>query len=332
MRCQALLVVLLFALPIRAEAQDASARTLRGHTFVYPATIDPAFVQTTFGLRTSARYATVGDLPTGNGTIDVTSLGVRENVDFEIALAERWAVGASALGQFVTGTTGRALIAQGALYSYGASVNGAFRILRLEDTGTQVTARLQMFGVQGGGQIGLVPLVRAVRNEPSRGIPDVATNLSDLLITPSSWFGFAGSVNVAQAISEVFAVQASFRLDVKRFTRSPFVPGRGRVDIDATGWLPSAGVAFGASPPSLAAAFLAEYRIAAQDDDDPSSGARHIVALGAYYTGRTDLQLGLTVFGEFGLPELAGFDADGNPASSKRGTAFSGQLLMRYFW
>jgi hypothetical protein len=44
------------------------------------------------------------------------------------------------------------------------------------------------------------------------------------------------------------------------------------------------------------------------------------------------LQLGLVIFGEFGLPEQQGLDASGNPASSERGKAVSTQLVMRYFW
>jgi hypothetical protein len=77
---------------------------------------------------------------------------------------------------------------------------------------------------------------------------------------------------------------------------------------------------------------LAEYRTAAQDDDDPTSLAHHLLALGAYYWARPDLQVGPIVFGEFGLPEIRGVDNDGNPARSERGKAVSVQLMMRYIW
>jgi hypothetical protein len=77
---------------------------------------------------------------------------------------------------------------------------------------------------------------------------------------------------------------------------------------------------------------MAEYRTAAQDDDDPTSLAHHLLALGGYYAARSDLQLGPVIFGEFGLPEHQGLDANGNPASSERGKAVSAQLVMRYFW
>jgi len=91
-------------------------------------------------------------------------------------------------------------------------------------------------------------------------------------------------------------------------------------------------VAFGVNPSEFPVAFLAEYRTAAQDDHDPTSLAHHLIAVGAYYSARADLQLGPVLAGEFGLPPVQGFDANGSPAASNRGTAFSAQLMMQYFW
>jgi hypothetical protein len=110
------------------------------------------------------------------------------------------------------------------------------------------------------------------------------------------------------------------------------VPGEGRVDEISTSWLPQAGVAFGVEPPGFPFAFLAEYRLSTRDDKDLLGPAHHLIAVSGYYAGRSDLQLGPVVFGEFGLPHLTGFDSDGNAVGSADGTAISFQILMRYFW
>jgi hypothetical protein len=317
--------------PKNNEATEASRITLGGHRFMYPALIDTAFIATSIENRTSARYASTRDVPIGNHLTDITSLGVRETLGLEIAFGDIWELGVTALGQFVAGDTGRALATQGAFYAYGAALDGAIRIVRIESSGTQLALRAQAFGVESGGQISLLPFIAAVRNQPL-ALPDIIANFGDLLVTPTSWWGFAGSVNLAQAITPIFSIQASFRLDFHRVTQSPYVPLSGRNDVTSTSWLPQVGVAVGVNPPGSPIAILAEYRASAQDSADPASFAHNVLALGAYYSGRPDLQIGPVIAGEFGLPPLSGIDANGNPEPGQRGDAITGQIMMRYIW
>ena len=323
------------AVPFEARAQDcpdAHPRTLLGHTFAHPSTIGSAFIDTYFGTRTSGRYETLYNLTIGDVTTDINSLGVSEQVDFALALGNKFSVGVGMFGRTLFGTNGRALATAGALYSYGAILDAGFRVVRIEESGTQIAVRGEVFGVQGGGRISLLPFIRAVREDPSRDVPNALLNLGDLLITPISRVGAAASINVAQAISRVFSVQASFRLDVRRTTQSPFVLAEGRrVDVASTHWAPQGGLAVGVSPP-WPVTFAAEYRIASQDSQDPTAGARQMVALAAYYAGRPDLQVGPVVASEFGLPELQGVALNGDVKHSDRATAIAGQLMMRYYW
>jgi hypothetical protein len=313
------------------ETTEASRITLGGHKFMYPATIDTAFIATSVENRTSARYASARDVPIGNNLTDITSLGIREAMALEIAFGDVWELGVTGFGQFVTGDTGRALAVQGSFYAYGAGLDGAIRIVRIEASGTQFTFRGQLYGVQSGGQISLLPFIAAVRNQPL-STPAIIADFGDLLVTPTSWWGFAGSINLAQAITPVFSIQASFRLDFRRFTQSPYVPLSGRNDVTSTAWLPQVGVAVGVNPPGSPVAILAEYRASAQDSADPASYAHNIIALGAYYSGRPDLQVGPVIAGEFGLPPLNGINANGNLEPSQRQDAITGQLMMRYTW
>jgi hypothetical protein len=325
----------IFALPRAAQAQDSpdgAPRTLRGHLFATPASIDSAFVQTFFGTRTTARYQTVNNLPVGAYSINVSMLGVSENVSYGQALGDRVTIGVSMIGLTVVGLNGSSIATAGALYAYGATLDAAVRLLRLEDTGTQIALRGEMFGVQGGGRISLVPFIRAVRSDPMQDVPNALLNFGELLNTPLSRIGGAASINFAQAISSVFSVQASFRLDVRRNTNSPFVLGQGRVEVSSTAWTPQGGIALAAIPPGWPVTFSAEYRISGQDSHDPTSPARHLAVFAPYYSGRADLQLGPVVTAEFGLPTLEGVGSNGDVRRSERGKAFAGQLMMRYFW
>ncbi|HKQ68119.1 MAG TPA: hypothetical protein VJT73_02205 [Polyangiaceae bacterium] len=336
MRLAVVLAAVCILTPSRVFAQETKApdepRTLGGYTFNYPATIDSAFIDTYFGTRTGGRFETVSDVPLGPATFTVQGLGVRENIDFQGRLGERWALRVALLGQFTTGTSGKALATLGSTYSYGASLGVAFRILRSESTGTQLTARLDAIGINGGGRLTLGPLARELRNEPLRSIPDVVANFGDLITEPSSSWGAGASINIAQALSPMFSIQGSFRLDLRRFQRSPYTVSVGRVDINETGWVPQGGVALGFDPLVIPLAFLAEYRLSAQNDNDPTASANNVLALGTYYSGRRDLELGLTLAAELGLPPIQGLDANGFPSSSSKGTAFSMAMVMRYFW
>lgn len=348
MRMAALLSIVLFAMPLRAQppATDAAPvagtiapvsekvppRTVGGHTFMTPASIDSAWVETIFGTRTSGRYETISNLPIGNNSVNINSLGISENIDFELAFGDRWAAGLGVFGQFVTGITGSSIATQGALFNYGATLTAAFRILRLDSSATQLAARAELFGVQGGGRISLASFIRALRTTPATDVPDLISNFGDFLVTPASSYGGGLSLNVAQGLTSALSLQASLRLGLRHLRLSPFVPGQGRVSNDSTSWLPEAGAAFGIEPPGFPLAFLLEYRYASRDPEDLVGTAHHLVAAGGYYAARPDLQVGPILFGEFGLPALTGIDANGNDAGSANGTALSFQLLMRYFW
>jgi len=338
MRWIAALGVVLMAGPAWAQdaevvRADVSRRTLHGHTFMLPASVDSAFIQSTFTTRTSVRYEIVNDIPIGSRTFDLTSIGVREQFDLELALGDIWEVGLTAFGQFLAGTDGRTLATQGALYAYGGSLKGAVRIARIESSGTQIAARAQLLGVEGGERFSLLPLVFAVRANPLTSVPDIITNFGDSLVTSVSWLDFGASVDVAQTITRALSIQGMFRLDIQRLKRSPFVPGVGRVDTSTTSWIPSGALAVGLNPVDFPVAFMGEYRLTAQNNDDLTSLIpRHAVALGVYYSARPNLQLGPVFFGEFHLPDVQGIDLAGNPSSSNGGSAFAGQLMMTYYW
>jgi len=324
------------AMPVEARAQDcaeAPSRTLRSHTFMYPAIIDSAFIDTLFSVRTSGRYEVVPNIPIGSSTTEITSFDLGEGINFELALSDRFNVGVGFLGRGVVGLNGRAIATQGVLYSYGANLDAGYRIARIEESGTQVSVRAEVFGLQGGGRISLLPFIRAIRDDPAGDVAVALLNFGDLLVTPVSRLGAAASLNVAQVLSQVFSVQASFRLDWRRTTESPYVPSqRARVDISSTAWIPQVGVMVGMIPIGWPVAFSAEYRLSAQDKESSTSPARHLAILAAYYAARPDLQVGPAVAGEFGLPAIQGVDANGNPQGSDKGTATSAQLVMRYFW
>jgi hypothetical protein len=91
-----------------------------------------------------------------------------------------------------------------------------------------------------------------------------------------------------------------------------------------------------ADPIGLPVALMLEYRGRAVNVSDKGqkeasfdvSSLEHLVAVGVYYSGRTDLQLGLTGYTLFG--QVPSYGANAIPSGKPLDLA--AQLVFRYFW
>jgi hypothetical protein len=162
------------------------------------------------------------------------------------------------------------------------------------------------------------------------------------LLTPFEGLTYGVSLNVAQAVGRYFGLQASVGYYAESATYRPT-----RYDTASGGPVmqehtvstqrPSFGIAadFDAQPAGLPFAVLLEYRAtptSVTDTQDVSqldvSSFEHLVALGLFYSGRTDLQLGVTTYSVYGqLPTL---NADAKHSGKPLDLAL--QLVFRYYW
>ena len=191
----------------------------------------------------------------------------------------------------------KALTYAGATYDIGAVGGARLRLLHNERTGSQ----LSLSGAVGytGGQIStLLPLL----DQPLLSAAEALRgDLGEAIKTPFSTFGYEGTFSYAQAISRVFGVQASATLGGASVTTEPY--DRLRRTRDSTtdssvtyelGVAPS--VDFNAFHVPIAV--MPEYVLSRRPGFATIRGAGvvdtlHTVAVGAYYSGRTTLQVGL---------------------------------------
>jgi hypothetical protein len=100
---------------------------------------------------------------------------------------------------------------------------------------------------------------------------------------------------------------------------------------------PSFGIAgdFDAQPAGFPLAILLEYRATPTTVTDTqdvrqldASSFEHLVALGLFYSGRRDLQLGITTYSVYGqVPTL-----NANAMHSGKPLDLALQLVFRYYW
>jgi hypothetical protein len=186
------------------------------------------------------------------------------------------------------------------------------------------------------------------------------TQADDLLLTPySAWRGqFA--VTAAQALGRYVGVQASVGLDVTRTRANPLL-FRGTqptvpVAITETAYTPTLGLVcdVDGAPLGIPLDVVLEYHptfprtrtvttVAGKGSQRTSWRAQHVIGGGLYYSGRTDLQLGVLVHASFGQEPLTGpgpsqgdaqhpDDTEVRSAESGKPSETGAQFVFRYVW
>ena len=312
--------------------KDFGDRTLRGNTFLFPPHFDSAFIATYIGGRAEVRIVRVSDVSTQFGVFDLDVAGAGETIDLGIKLGDVVGLRLSGAGAAIVGSNIPAVAYNGATYSFGGGVRVPVRLFRIESSGSQL-ALVPYFGYAAGKVAALLPLFQ---NQPSLTLGTLLRgNGSELLFTPIKTTTFGLNAAFAQAFNRNFAVQAEAGLGRSVATLDRFDPSSQDRNGDSTGaWAYNFGVAFtaDAGPCGFPLAGLAEWSVSRQPGTaslvSSSTGtSAHTIALGAYYTGRRDLQLGVVAALELGLPPIATDVGESDRPNSK-----DLRFELRYFW
>ena len=311
--------------------EDGVERTLGNHVFIFPTEVTSSVVTTYVGLRLRLGSNSVSNLPTAVGTTTIEAVTFAQGLDLGVKLTD-W------LGVFVTGgvntlvgTNLRALTYAGATYEMGGSGGAVLRLLRIDRTGTQLSLRAQ--GSYAKGQVStLFPLF----DRPIASLVDALHgDLGESIRTPTTRVSGTGAFAFTQGFGKFFGLQASAALGVGRVELEPY----DRVArVRTTQTESELTYAFGAAPSfdfnafSIPIAVMPEYVLARQAHTAEIRGAgtfdtQHTLALGVYYSGRVNLQIGLigkVVLGTNGLTTAQG-------TSDSPRTTF-GELILRYVW
>jgi hypothetical protein len=347
------------------ETETAGARTLRGHTFPYPHSIDSAFTTTNFYVGASVQLYNQADVPSSfevqPGIVqefsydrDLVFVGLRFGTDFTLFKGFTAGLDADYLAE--VGTNEDALFLYGGNTGYEFRPNVRIRLFRSESSGSQLT--LRPYASIGGG---IRALPQGLLREIAGQLDEIATDatgrrqrclaegdfecafgddvdLTDSIQLDRTRNGGGGALTFAQALGRAAGVQVSAGLEgAAVHVEAPFI---GEIDAGSFGFY--AGIAPSLNfYPTVPIALSFEYRFELDKsgfDANPAAGIgedtsvtalAHQLNWGLYFTGRRDLMIGWIL----GLSFLD--DAERSLARAKddpvaRIVAF--QFDLRYFF
>ena len=322
-------------------------RVFAGHRFLILGTQKSALLMSSFNFEQSVfslKIPRFAQLRVHQGQavdeIDVETEGLGELLGFSLKLSKMMAVDVAGVMRIQHGPDRPAFLLRGASYQIGGVIGATLRVFRDEQMGLQVSTR-PWFSYTSSRNYSVLAFVEGARELGDGDTVDqvLDTSATDSFLELTTEMSAGGSLLVAYAWNEALAFQGS--LDVAWSSGV----GSGQSDIGSvvtTEYLRVAGagsVEYDFRSQGLPAAFAFEYKMTygrLADNPFPSTSSRvsHRMGLGAYYTGRQDLQLGLTYYALFGLPRLKAIDAvptdpvrESDPAIVKM-LAFN----LYYFW
>jgi hypothetical protein len=311
---------------------DFGNRTLKGNTFLYPAYFSTAFITTDFLNSSELHLVQVPDVNIPFGSFKLHLVGAVEKFELGIKLSDLVGLRFSGGARAIIGTNKPGFIYNGASYDVGAGLRVPIRLFRSESSGTQLT--LQPYGAFSSGQV--TTLFALLQNNP---VITAATilggNLGNLLTTPLKTIDFGIALPFAQTLSKNLSLQAIAGVGRNVVILDQFNARSGNRDSNSFGnWEFTFGAALAAdgSPNGFPLAAMFEWVTDRQTASTslvatPAVGTVTTLALGAYYTGRPNLQLGLTGALELGLAPV---QIDNGESGSP--TAEDIRFVLRYIW
>lgn len=310
-----------------------SNRELGGHRFPLAVFVPAALTFSYFGVRAGLEYHQVPGFArditffsSGFSRANLQTVNAAETVDVALRLHEYIALLGSAYGLARVGANEQTLLGSGADYTYGGDVGVLIKLFRIGGFQLAIRGEAGYFAGQRAGIIGLFQDIGAIVqtniNELAQttdlGTIDLPARLSSIensirvatraILTPFRGGEYGGSLNAAQSFGPAMGLQISFGLFGKSETADiPIFDARTatitRDPQDENKFWPQLAVAFDIdleSSSGIPLDLMAEYTLTRMSvrTDVPMGVQRrawteHLVALGGYFAGAIDLQLGI---------------------------------------
>jgi hypothetical protein len=322
------------------QEEAAKTRRVKGHVFLFPILQQNAFVTTHVGIREGFAVRKVPNLPVGRlGTRNVTLSGFQQSLDLGFRILEWVGVYGCARGVIITGVDADSLLVDGASFDFAMSGGGVFRLLKDDDTGTQLALRLRV-GYSQGREIPIQPFVQALINSPVSELVDIfAGEIGSLIFVPTRETTFNGGLYLAQTIVPMLSVQLGASLEHADQTREPFdLMKRERIQVETSALRSelAAAVELTFMPLEVPVAVMAEFvqllgKQTEMDELDHDLSTTSI-GIGVYYVGRPNLQLGIGGVTTLYCEPRRGIGVAGNAQNSGAPTLAYGDLILRYIW
>jgi hypothetical protein len=341
-----------------------STRVLGGHSFLLGTFVPSGLINSHLGIRAGLEYHQVPgyvQLPslvtTRPQEVELQTINVAETLDFAVRLHDHIAIFGDGYGKARIGANINTLLGTGADYTYGGRLGVLVKLFSYASFQASVSGQAGYYTGQSAGIMSLfqdlnIIAREAVEQVQANPVVDIDSAVERLntafrtatadLLTPFEGLTYGVSLNITQAIGRYVGLQGSFGYYAESATYRPT-----RYDVASGGPVmqehtvstqrPSFGIAvdFDAQPAGVPLALLVEYRATPTSVTDTQdvkqldvSSLEHLVALGLFYSGRTDLQLGVTTYTVYDqLPTL-----NANAMHSGKSLDLALQLVFRYYW
>jgi hypothetical protein len=293
----------------------------------------------------------------GSERVDLQTLSVTEAVDFEVRLIDFLAVFGSGYGRVRAGVNAPTLLGNGLDYRYGGDAGAVLKVIRLGPFQLALRGVLGYYAGQQAGILGLFQDLSTIVNDALTRLQEMPTldlnailalinnafvSATTELLTPLFGFRYGGSVNAALAFNRYLGAQFALGAFGDNTTFQPrlYDPTLGRTighdqTSNTTQALGAIALDFNAAPAQIPFDFVAEYSLSyirnvtsATGFSETSTSAEQLVALGVYYSGRPDFQLGITGYTLLGQVPVVGA---GNTLSGKP-LDLGAMLVFHYIW
>lgn len=345
------------------EQSWGQTHVLGQHVFTIGSFTPTALVLSYVGVRAGLEYhqvpgfAQLPSLTTSTATaVNLKTLNVNETFDFGIKLHDHVALFGDGFGKVRIGANTATLLGTGADYTYGGDLGVLVKLFRIRGFQLSVSGQVGYYAGQSAGISALFQdlntiareTVEQVQNDPTFDVNRAINQLNSAfrtatadLLTPFSGVRYGFALSGALALGRFVGLQASIGYAADdasyrptRYDATVGGPVTSEHSVSTTRPSFGLGVDVDVSPVGVPLAFMVEYRATpiTISDSQPTVGSvssvENVIALGLFYSGRTDLQLGLVAYSLFGQPQILG--ADATPSGKPVDLAL--QLVFRYFW
>jgi hypothetical protein len=357
-------LIAMLVLPLSvASAQETKPRMLGKHTFPVAEYSPTPFTLTSFAMRVGVEQSQVPTFPSvfqlsadTRSKVDLSSLLVAEAVDLSVRLHDRVSIAGAAYGRVRVGANRPTLVNTGVDYSYGGNLAVLVKLARARQF--QLSLR-GSFGASTGQVASIGVLIAdlktiadsSISQQQSGGLTQqeildklqaafrVATSE---LMTPFSTWTASGSLVMALAFDAYLGLQASlgFTAENASYSATRYEEQSNSLShfdrsVHSLRPIGTLALDFDAAPARVPIDIMLEYQLAPTwvktsglGMDVSQASVEQLIGLALYYSGRADLQLGITGVLVFRQTPLLGENSQ--PSGHPRDLA--GRFVFRYFW
>jgi hypothetical protein len=300
--------LLLISIPVFAQASDAGptrGRVLNGHLFLASQVVEDPFITTYLGTSTGFGYATISANQVDNlgnvvGKTQFQLGALGQGFNLQVGILDSWAIRLAASGTVLSGIDAQSALTIGATIGYSLSTGATYTFL--------------LGGMRMAGALDLEYAPQYIVSP----VTALLNTLNNHTIDTSTLFTTQDTIRLRPAFLAAMGLTPSLGLRAVIDYAQEFVSGTQTSNSGALDLGAALDFDFHALAP-VPLGLLAGYKVSVPTSGD---GLGHQFTFGLFYTGRSDLGLGLETVMQ--LPAA--------PTGTSNFFVFLVGINLRYYW